>query len=56
MDIEYDFDVIVVGAGIAGITAAYLLTKDGHEVLLAERGNEPGEESLRRGFLFACDG
>ncbi|USR79955.1 FAD-dependent oxidoreductase [Arcanobacterium pinnipediorum] len=53
MDIEYDFDVIVVGAGIAGITAAYLLTKDGHEVLLAERGNEPGEKNLSGGVFYS---
>lgn len=50
MDIEYDFDVIVVGAGIAGLTTAYLLAKDGHEVLLAERGNEPGRRTFPAEF------
>ncbi|WP_216389537.1 FAD-dependent oxidoreductase [Arcanobacterium phocae] len=53
MDIEYDFDVIVVGAGIAGLTTAYLLAKDGHEVLLAERGNEPGEKNLSGGVFYS---
>ena len=31
------FDVIVVGGGITGITAAYLLKKSGHSVALVER-------------------
>src|SRR4051812_35095214 len=31
-------DVLVVGAGITGITAAYLLKRAGHTVALVERG------------------
>ncbi|WP_216378881.1 FAD-dependent oxidoreductase [Arcanobacterium phocae] len=53
MSIDYDFDVIVVGAGIAGLTTAYLLAQDGHEVLLAERGNEPGEKNLSGGVFYS---
>ena len=37
---SYDFDVIVVGAGISGAVCAYSLAKKGHEVLLIERGSQ----------------
>ncbi|MFC9355756.1 flavin monoamine oxidase family protein [Rhodococcus sp. NPDC057014] len=33
---EYDFDVIVVGGGYAGLTAARNLTREGHRVALLE--------------------
>ncbi|SPT75058.1 FAD-dependent oxidoreductase [Arcanobacterium haemolyticum] len=53
MGIDYDFDVIVVGAGVAGSTAAFLLAQRGHEVLLAERGGEPGEKNLSGGVFYS---
>ncbi|ACL17966.1 NAD(P)/FAD-dependent oxidoreductase [Methanosphaerula palustris] len=34
-------DVVVVGAGPAGVTAAYLLAKDGHQVLLIDKATFP---------------
>jgi electron transfer flavoprotein-quinone oxidoreductase len=46
------FDVIVVGAGPAGITAAYVLAKAGAEVLLVERGNYPGAKNVFGGILY----
>ncbi|QOQ38471.1 FAD-dependent oxidoreductase [Trueperella pecoris] len=49
---EVDFDVIVVGGGIAGSVCAYLLAKDGHEVLLIERGIEPGSKNLSGGVFY----
>ncbi|MCF2706860.1 FAD-dependent oxidoreductase [Arcanobacterium haemolyticum] len=52
MDETYDFDVIVVGAGIAGNVCAYLLAKEGHEVLLIERGAEPGSKNLSGGVFY----
>lgn len=51
---EYDFDVIVVGAGIAGSIAAYQLASRGYEVLLVERGEEPGTKNLSGGVLYSA--
>lgn len=50
---DYDFDVIVVGAGIAGSVCALQLAKEGHEVLLAERGAEVGEKNLSGGVFYS---
>lgn len=49
---EYDFDVIVIGGGVAGSVAAYLLAKAGREVLLIERGVEPGSKNLSGGVFY----
>jgi electron transfer flavoprotein-quinone oxidoreductase len=46
------FDVIVVGAGPAGITAAYVLAKAGLEVVLLERGPYPGSKNIFGGILY----
>jgi electron transfer flavoprotein-quinone oxidoreductase len=47
-----DFDVIVVGAGVAGTVTAFQLAKAGHEVLLVERGTQPGAKNLSGGILY----
>ncbi len=47
-----DFDVIVVGAGIAGCVTAYQLARAGHEVLVVERGPQPGAKNLSGGVLY----
>jgi electron transfer flavoprotein-quinone oxidoreductase len=49
---NYDFDVIVVGGGIAGMVCAYLLAQEGREVLLIERGVEPGSKNLSGGVFY----
>lgn len=49
---EEDFDVIVVGAGIAGAVASYLLSNSGRSVLLIERGENPGEKNLSGGVFY----
>jgi glycine/D-amino acid oxidase-like deaminating enzyme len=40
-------DVVVIGAGIVGVSAAYHLAKAGHSVALLEKGVVAGEQSSR---------
>ena len=47
------FDAIIVGAGLAGCTAGYLLAKAGLEVLVIERGNSAGSKNMTGGRLYA---
>jgi electron transfer flavoprotein-quinone oxidoreductase len=49
---EVDFDVIVIGAGVAGCVTAYQLAAKGHSVLLAERGPKPGSKNLSGGVFY----
>lgn len=46
------FDVIVVGAGPAGTTAALLLARHGLKVALLERGEYPGAKNMFGGAMF----
>jgi electron transfer flavoprotein-quinone oxidoreductase len=50
---EPDFEVIVIGAGIAGCIAAYQLARQGRSVLLIERGEAPGSKNLSGGVLYS---
>ena len=50
-----DFDAIVVGAGMAGSAAAIRLAQGGANVLLLERGAEPGAKNLSGGVLWGHD-
>lgn len=45
--------MVVVGAGPAGCSTAYLLAKSGLKVLLLERGAEPGSKMLWGGKAYA---
>ena len=47
------FDVVIVGAGPAGATAAYLLAKAGLMVVVIERGQEPGSKNVSGGLIYA---
>jgi electron transfer flavoprotein-quinone oxidoreductase len=40
------FDVVIVGAGPAGCSSAYLLARAGLRVLLVERGRSAGSKLL----------
>ena len=46
------FDVIVVGAGPSGLTAAYLLANAGLDVVVIERGDFPGAKNVMGGVLY----
>ena len=46
------FDVIIVGAGLAGLAAAYTLAGEGLEVLVLERGDYPGAKNVTGGRLY----
>jgi electron transfer flavoprotein-quinone oxidoreductase len=50
-----DFDVIVVGAGMAGASAAIRAAQGGANVLLLERGSEAGAKNLSGGILWGHD-
>ncbi|MDR0990457.1 MAG: FAD-dependent oxidoreductase [Propionibacteriaceae bacterium] len=52
MSPEPDFDVIVVGAGVAGTVTAYLLAQQGLEVVLIERGESAGSKNLSGGIMY----
>ena len=47
------FDVIVVGAGPAGLAAAYTTAKAGLKTIIFERGEFPGSKNMFGGVLFA---
>ncbi len=51
-ELSVDFDVIVVGAGIAGCVTAHQLAQAGHDVLVVERGTQPGAKNLSGGVLY----
>src|ERR1700739_837403 len=50
---EPDFEVIVIGAGVAGCVTAYQLARRGRSVLLLERGETPRSKNLSGGVLYS---
>ena len=52
MSDEEKFDAIIVGAGPAGTAAAYVMAKNGKNVLLVERGASAGSKNLTGGRIY----
>jgi electron transfer flavoprotein-quinone oxidoreductase len=52
MEDEEFFDAIVIGAGVAGTVCAYLLAQAGRQVVLIERGGQPGAKNLSGGVFY----
>ncbi|UCD83350.1 MAG: NAD(P)/FAD-dependent oxidoreductase [Deltaproteobacteria bacterium] len=51
----YDYDAIVIGSGIGGLTAAACLAKQGIKVLICEQHNRPGgyfTSFKHKGYIF----
>ncbi|HVN95683.1 MAG TPA: FAD-dependent oxidoreductase [Syntrophorhabdaceae bacterium] len=49
------FDVAIVGAGPAGISAAYILASKGIKTVIFERGMYPGAKNISGGVLYGHD-
>lgn len=49
---EVDADVIVIGGGVAGAVCAYQLAQAGKQVILIERGEQPGSKNLSGGIFY----
>ncbi|SHN80093.1 FAD-dependent oxidoreductase [Desulfitobacterium chlororespirans] len=47
------YEVIIIGAGLAGLSAAYKLARAGREVVVVERGDYPGSKNLSGGVLYS---
>ncbi len=50
--------IIVIGSGFAGLTAAGLLAKQGHEVTILEKNDQPGGRARiweKDGFTFSLN-
>jgi electron transfer flavoprotein-quinone oxidoreductase len=46
------FDAIIVGAGVAGLSSAYLMAKAGLKVIVIEKGEHPGSKNVMGGVLY----
>jgi electron transfer flavoprotein-quinone oxidoreductase len=45
-------DVVIVGAGLAGLSCAYRLANEGLQVIVVERGDAPGSKNVTGGRLY----
>ena len=53
MDILYNADIIVVGAGPAGISAAISAVRLGKKVVLIDRAKYPGSKNMYGGAVYS---
>jgi electron transfer flavoprotein-quinone oxidoreductase len=53
--VKETFDVAIVGAGPAGVSAAYILAGAGKKVIVLERGEHPGSKNVSGGVLYGHD-
>jgi all-trans-retinol 13,14-reductase len=52
---ENEYDVIIIGSGMGGLTCGALLSKRGYKVLVLEQHNQVGgyyTSFRRKGFIF----
>ena len=52
MSADEQFDAIIVGAGPAGSSCAYVLAREGKSVLMVERGETAGSKNVTGGRLY----
>jgi electron transfer flavoprotein-quinone oxidoreductase len=52
VQMDEEFDVLIIGAGPSGISAAIALARAGIEVVVLERGEYPGAKNMYGGILF----
>ncbi|MHA2180895.1 MAG: NAD(P)-binding protein, partial [Promethearchaeota archaeon] len=55
--ISYDYDTIIIGAGMGGLAAGNILTKKGYKVLIIEKHFKPGgycTNFKRNDYIFDC--
>ncbi len=49
---EEKVEVVIVGAGLAGLSAAYVLARDGVDTVVVERGDYPGAKNVTGGRIY----
>jgi glycine/D-amino acid oxidase-like deaminating enzyme/nitrite reductase/ring-hydroxylating ferredoxin subunit len=54
LDRDQSFDIVVIGAGIAGVTAAYLLKREGARVALIDRGRAVDIDTCQTSGHLSC--
>lgn len=54
LDTDRQFDVVVIGAGITGLTAAYLLKREGVRVALIDRGRAVDIDTCQTSGHLSC--